>query len=141
MLIVPPAFITNYKLVGNSCLQFTVAVMKTLVLFLPGSLCLLFFLSVIIKFINKVWLTPIHIQSVMKSQGIKGPSYKLIHGNTKEIDSMIKTAATSPMELSHEIVHRVQPHFYAWMKLYGSVQSYMFQHNVNSFNALTFLSL
>ncbi|KAL3578620.1 hypothetical protein D5086_020124 [Populus alba] len=41
------------------------------------------FLSIVIilvKFFHKVWWTPIRIQSSMKSQGIKGPSYRFLHG-------------------------------------------------------------
>ncbi|KAJ6899590.1 hypothetical protein NC652_025906 [Populus alba x Populus x berolinensis] len=51
------------------------------------------FLSIVIilvKFFHKVWWTPIRIQSSMKSQGIKGPSYRFLHGNTKQIVNMIR---------------------------------------------------
>ncbi|KAL3564903.1 hypothetical protein D5086_032949, partial [Populus alba] len=44
--------------------------------------CTLFLsiLIILIKFFNKVWWTPIRIQSLMKSQGIRGPSYRFLHG-------------------------------------------------------------
>ncbi|BBG94354.1 cytochrome P450, family 72, subfamily A, polypeptide 9 [Prunus dulcis] len=39
----------------------------------------------------------------MDLQGVKGPSYRLIHGNTKEIMSLKKEAMSRPRSLSHDI--------------------------------------
>ncbi|KAL2546602.1 Cytochrome [Forsythia ovata] len=55
----------------------------------------------------------------MRSQGLKGPSYRFIHGNTKEIINMTKEATSTSMEFSHDLFPRIQPHLYSWMKLYG----------------------
>ncbi|KAK3222802.1 hypothetical protein Dsin_009827 [Dipteronia sinensis] len=56
---------------------------------------------------------------MMNSQGIRGPPYRFVHGNTKEIMNMRKESISSPMELSHHMFPRMQPHIYSWMKLYG----------------------
>ncbi|KAK0575361.1 hypothetical protein LWI29_037905 [Acer saccharum] len=56
---------------------------------------------------------------MMNSQGIRGPPYRFVHGNTKEIMNMRKESISSPMELSHHMFPRLQPHIYSWMKLYG----------------------
>ncbi|CAN1794956.1 Cytochrome P450 CYP749A22 [Linum perenne] len=56
----------------------------------------------------------------MRAQGIKGPSYRFFHGNTKEIAFMRIQAAKLPMELSHHVLPRLQPHIYTWTKLYGN---------------------
>ncbi|KAL9352326.1 hypothetical protein Peur_055006 [Populus x canadensis] len=80
------------------------------------------FLSIVIilvKFFHKVWWTPIRIQSSMKSQGIKGPSYRFLHGNTKEIINMISKIRSSPKEVLHHTFPIIQPHIYSWIKLYG----------------------
>ncbi|XWS23055.1 hypothetical protein CRYUN_Cryun29cG0088800 [Craigia yunnanensis] len=61
----------------------------------------------------------IQIQSLMRSQGMKGPPYKFLHGSTKEIINMGKEVMISPMELSHHVFPRIQPHIYSWMSLYG----------------------
>ncbi|KAL2519232.1 Cytochrome [Abeliophyllum distichum] len=53
------------------------------------------------------------------TQGIEGPAKKFIHGNTKEIMSIKQQSMKYPMEITHDIFPRVQPHFYSWMKLYG----------------------
>ncbi|XP_065860620.1 cytochrome P450 CYP749A22-like [Euphorbia lathyris] len=55
---------------------------------------------------------------MMRSQGIKGPSYRFFHGNSKQILSM---GIKGPIQhLSHhEVLPKVLPHIYAWNKLYG----------------------
>ncbi|CAL8095443.1 unnamed protein product [Prunus armeniaca] len=52
-------------------------------------------------------------------QGIKGPSYRLIHGSNKEIMSMKKETMGRPLNLSHDILPKVQPHILSWTKIYG----------------------
>ncbi|KDO70286.1 hypothetical protein CISIN_1g035519mg [Citrus sinensis] len=93
--------------------------MEAVTIYLSIYFCLLFLL-VLIRFINKLWWNPIWTQSQMRSQGIKGPSYKFIHGNTKEIINMTNEIMSSPMELTHQIFPRVYPHVYSWIKLYGT---------------------
>ncbi|XP_011101783.1 cytochrome P450 CYP749A22-like [Sesamum indicum] len=82
-----------------------------------------FFLSLItlilIRVIHKVLWLPFRIQHMLRSQGITGPPYKIIHGSTKESLRLKQQARDGPMELSHDIFPRVQPSFYSWMKLYG----------------------
>ncbi|XP_060669611.1 cytochrome P450 CYP749A22-like isoform X3 [Ziziphus jujuba] len=76
-------------------------------------------LWIIIKIIYKLWWRPTRVQKLMRSRGIKGPSYRFIHGNTKEILSMKNKAMEKPMSLSHNIFSRVQPHIDSWIKIYG----------------------
>ncbi|XP_021619713.1 cytochrome P450 CYP749A22 isoform X2 [Manihot esculenta] len=92
--------------------------METLMNYLLGCLCL-FLLLILGKFLYTEWWTPIFIQSLMRSQGIKGPSYRFLHGNTKEITNMRNETMKNPMELSHHVLPRIQPHIYSWIKLYG----------------------
>ncbi|PWA97039.1 cytochrome P450 protein [Artemisia annua] len=93
--------------------------MKNLVILLA----ILLFVSLIlliVKFLHKVFWMPNHIQNVMRSQGIKGPSYKFLHGNTKEILDMRMKPMGRPMDhLSHEIFPRIMPHVHSWVSLYG----------------------
>jgi hypothetical protein len=102
--------------------------MGTMPIYLSCFVCLAF-LSFLFKFLNKVWWTAVRIQSMMRSQGIKGPSYKFIHGNSKEIINMRTSVVSFPLELSHvhELLPRVQPHIHAWIKLYGRlISSFLF---------------
>ncbi|KAI5352935.1 hypothetical protein L3X38_005827 [Prunus dulcis] len=89
-----------------------------LIIFLSSFLCLLLVLA-FIKILHKLWWTPIRMQKLMALQGIKGPSYRFIHGNTKEISNMKKEVMGRPRILSHDIFSVVQPHIHSWTKIYG----------------------
>ncbi|KAF8389903.1 hypothetical protein HHK36_024421 [Tetracentron sinense] len=87
-------------------------------LFLSTYMCL-YLIFGLVKFLYKVWWNPIRIRKVMASQGIKGPSYRFIHGSTKEVTNMINDSMSRPMELSHDVFPRLQPHIHSWIKTYG----------------------
>nr|XP_028951966.1 cytochrome P450 CYP749A22-like [Malus domestica] len=92
------------------------------VIALPRYLCLqliLFAFLAVIKVFHKLWWTPTRIQKSMATQGIKGPSYRLVHGNTKQISEMKMEAMSRPKSLSHDIFSHVQPHIQSWTKIYG----------------------
>ncbi|CAN6727521.1 unnamed protein product [Malus baccata var. baccata] len=89
------------------------------VVIISASFLCVFFVLVIIKILHKLWWTPHRIQKQMALQGIKGPPYRLIHGNTKEIFDMIKEAMSKPKNLSHDIFPIVQPHMHSWTRTYG----------------------
>lgn len=55
----------------------------------------------------------------MGSQGIKGPSYRLFNGSTKEILNLKKEAMSRPLGLSHDILSKAQPHIHSWINKYG----------------------
>ncbi|KAB2621134.1 cytochrome P450 CYP749A22-like [Pyrus ussuriensis x Pyrus communis] len=86
---------------------------------LSSLLCLLLLLA-LIKIFHKLWWSPIRLQNLVAMQGIKGPSYRFVHGNTKEISSMQEEAMSRPKSLSHDIFSRVQPHIHLWTKTYGA---------------------
>ncbi|PQQ04529.1 cytochrome P450 CYP749A22-like isoform X3 [Prunus yedoensis var. nudiflora] len=94
--------------------------LRGLVIIVSSFLCLLLVL-VLIKILHKLWWAPARLQKLMASQGIKGPPYRLIHGNTKDISNMIKEAMSKPKSLSpsHEVLSVVQPHVHSWTKIYG----------------------
>ncbi|OVA02437.1 Cytochrome P450 [Macleaya cordata] len=72
------------------------------------------------KFLYKVWLNPIHIQSVLRSQGIQGPPYIFFHGNTKQAFKMRFESMNRTMNLSsHDTFSKIQPHIHSWIKTYG----------------------
>lgn len=87
----------------------------------------LYLLVMIVKFLHKVFWMPIRMQYALRSQGIKGPSYKFLHGNIKEISDMRKQSMGKPMDhLSHEIFPRLMPHVHSWVKLYG--RNFLYWH-------------
>ncbi|GMJ01823.1 PHYB ACTIVATION TAGGED SUPPRESSOR 1 [Hibiscus trionum] len=90
------------------------ALMKLLLL-VPSS----FFLIALIKFLYDCLWTPLRIQRMLNSQGIKGPPYRFIHGNNREVAKMRQEAFSKPSGLTHDIFPKVQPHMYSWIKQYG----------------------
>ncbi|KAM5567453.1 cytochrome P450 CYP749A22-like [Rosa sericea] len=90
-----------------------------LVVIISGFLCLFCFVALLFKIFHKIWWTPNRIQKLMASQGIRGPPYRLIHGNTKEISNMHKEARNRPLGLSHNIFAYVEPHVDSWSNIYG----------------------
>ncbi|KAJ9563616.1 hypothetical protein OSB04_008776 [Centaurea solstitialis] len=84
-------------------------------------MALVIFLSslFLLRFVVKAWWTPIRIQTMMKSQGIGGLPYAFPHGNTRVITAMRNRSMNQPMELTHDIFSRIQPHVHSWIKIYG----------------------
>ncbi|XP_059648720.1 cytochrome P450 CYP749A22-like [Cornus florida] len=94
-------------------------VLENIAVFLVCSVCI-FLLLALIRFLHKVWWTPIRVQYIMRSQGIRGPSYKFLHGNTKEIFNMRRESMSRPLcDLSHNIYPRILPHVQSWVNIYG----------------------
>ncbi|XP_027149462.1 cytochrome P450 734A1-like [Coffea eugenioides] len=91
-------------------------------------LILVLLISFILKFVYSIIWVPLKIQRHFRKQGIEGPDYHPIFGNTAEIRRrMIAEAEAEPISfVSHEIVHRVMPHYYNWSTLYGKTFLYWF---------------
>ncbi|KAK4381505.1 cytochrome [Sesamum angolense] len=84
------------------------------------AVCASFLLLPLTIIFYKLWWTRLHFQSIMESQGIKGPSYNFFHGNIKDIIKIEnQTNSNVPIYLpDHDVFPRLQPHWYSWMKLY-----------------------
>ncbi|KAG5532689.1 hypothetical protein RHGRI_027098 [Rhododendron griersonianum] len=93
-------------------------VLQNIIILLSCSLCLCLVLF-LIKLLHRTWWTPIRIRRAMSSQGIRGPPYRFIHGNTKEVLNMRTATMSRPMDLSHNIFPRLQPHLHSWLDIYG----------------------
>lgn len=92
-------------------LSFAMNLLLLVVLFLT-----IFFL---LKVFYSVIRVPLRIQNQVRQQGIRGPGYRPIFGNTAEAHSIAARALSKPMALEHDIVHRVTPHNYEWSAIYG----------------------
>lgn len=96
------------------------AASSILLIIFSSSLCF-YLLSNLFKFLDRVWLTPMRIQRLMTSQGIRGPSCRFIYGSTKEIIKMRnQSMSTSMKDLSHDMFSRIQPYFHSWTNTYGT---------------------
>ncbi|KAF7131986.1 hypothetical protein RHSIM_Rhsim09G0123100 [Rhododendron simsii] len=93
-------------------------VLETIAILLSCSLCfyLLFFFLTLLR---KMWWTPNRIQRAMNLQGIRGPPYRFVYGNMKEVLNMTTATMSKPMGLSHNIFPRLQPHLHSWLNIYG----------------------
>lgn len=88
--------------------------------FLIFSPLVIYFLLVFIKSIHRVWWIPMQIQRAMGHQGISGPAYKFIFGNTEEISKKKENSSRCAMDLSHNLLPRIMPHIYSWINIYGN---------------------
>ncbi|KAF7124539.1 hypothetical protein RHSIM_Rhsim12G0072100 [Rhododendron simsii] len=110
-----------------------------IITFLSTALCI-FLLVALIMLLHKIWWTPIRIQHIMASQGIKGPAYRFIHGNTKEIIQMREESISNAMDFSsHDVFQRIMPHIHAWKHLYG--KNYLIWHGPQAQLVVTELEL
>ncbi|XP_023728564.1 cytochrome P450 734A1 [Lactuca sativa] len=87
----------------------------------------LFFISfsILYKFI---WI-PLQIQRHFRQQGIRGPNYRLLFGNSADIRRRMiaKAESSRPVSFNHDgVVQRVMPHYYNWSKVYGDTFLYWF---------------
>ncbi|XP_047321339.1 cytochrome P450 CYP749A22-like [Impatiens glandulifera] len=96
--------------------------MEGVILYISLSLSTFFFLSLwaLITFLHRIWWKPFHIQQKLHSQGLNGPPYKLLYGNTKDINKIICESMNKPLEqFTHQILPKIQPHIYEWLQIYG----------------------
>ncbi|XVF38007.1 hypothetical protein REPUB_Repub20aG0060600 [Reevesia pubescens] len=94
-------------------------VMLKLLVLLTSSFSLYLFI-VLLKVLYEYWWIPLRIQHILRSQGVKGPPYRFIHGNNKEVNRFKKEALSkSMMALTHDIFPKVMPHVYSWINIYG----------------------
>ncbi|ONK62894.1 uncharacterized protein A4U43_C07F9230 [Asparagus officinalis] len=73
-----------------------------------------------------LWI-PYRIQAHFAAQGIHGPARNLLSGNASQIRDLIGRAQLNPIRpISHDIVHRVAPHYERWSERYGKRFLYWF---------------
>ncbi|XP_059637330.1 cytochrome P450 734A1-like [Cornus florida] len=94
-------------------------------------LLLLILIVLLLKFFFKsihslIWV-PLKVQKHFRKQGIGGPSYRPIFGNSAEIiRRMMAEAESRPMAFNHDVLSRVIPHYYNWSNIYGKTFLYWF---------------
>ncbi|KAL9668271.1 hypothetical protein QQ045_002650 [Rhodiola kirilowii] len=67
---------------------------------------------------SHIWV-PKKIQCHFRKQGIEGPGYRPIIGNSFDIRSLSAQALLKPIPLSHDILSRVVPFYHTTSALYG----------------------
>ncbi|KAA0055790.1 cytochrome P450 CYP72A219-like isoform X2 [Cucumis melo var. makuwa] len=83
------------------------------------ALCLVVF--GVAKAFHSIWWKPKLVERHLKRQGIRGNAYKPLVGDAKEYVRMITEAWSTPMNLDHQIVQRVDPFTAVNAKKYGKI--------------------
>ncbi|CAM8881395.1 unnamed protein product [Rhodiola kirilowii] len=84
-----------------------------------GSVIVAVLVAVGLRFFDKFWWRPAQVQRMMEAQGVRGPGYKFIQGNSREIFDMRMESMSRPMELCNHLLPRIQPYVYKWVQTYG----------------------
>lgn len=90
-------------------------------MFYSLALCLVVF--GVAKAFHSIWWKPKLVERHLKRQGIRGNAYKPLVGDAKEYVRMITEAWSTPMNLDHQIVQRVDPFTAVNAKKYGTLHS------------------
>ncbi|GLT53466.1 hypothetical protein SLA2020_267340 [Shorea laevis] len=82
----------------------------------------LLILCTVIRVVYVIWWIPKRLEKQLRQQGIRGTSYKLLHGDMKEMKKTTIEALSKPMTvLNHQIAPRVLPFFHEMVQKYGKV--------------------
>ena len=92
---------------------------KTLMFF-----SILLIIYAILKVVYNIWWRPLYLGQLLRRQGIRGTSYKLLRGDMEEIKRSMMEARSKPMSLNHHSMPRVFPFFYDMMQKYGAIVVY-----------------
>ncbi|XP_044474972.1 cytochrome P450 CYP72A219-like [Mangifera indica] len=71
-------------------------------------------------FLDWIWLKPKKLENLLRKEGFSGNSYKLLHGDTKEMLMVLKQAKTRPISpVSHDVGWRILPFHHRIISNYG----------------------
>ncbi|KAK3040388.1 hypothetical protein RJ639_026793, partial [Escallonia herrerae] len=79
------------------------------------------FLYCIARVSYTIWWKPKRLERHLKQQGIRGTRYKLLFGDMKDLVKQITEAWSSPLDISHHIVSRVDPFTNNIFQKYGKI--------------------
>ncbi|CAK7349270.1 unnamed protein product [Dovyalis caffra] len=92
------------------------------------STTILVILVAVMKFVYSIVWVPYKIQHHFHKQGVGGPGYRPIFGNTAERRRLLKEALSKPIAppFHHNILPRVFPTYSVWSKVHGKTFLYWF---------------
>nr|XP_027192930.1 cytochrome P450 72A68-like [Cicer arietinum] len=72
------------------------------------------------KAFNWLWLKPKKLERILREQGLKGTSYRLLYGDTNDVIKMQTEAAFKSINLSDDLVSHVFPYDHQTVTKYGN---------------------
>ncbi|KAF5740757.1 cytochrome P450 734A1-like protein [Tripterygium wilfordii] len=87
-------------------------------------LILTIFLIFLFNLVQSILWMPYKIQRHFKKQGIGGPGYRPIFGNTRESRRLSAEAVSKPIPFDQSTISRVIPHYNRWSSMYGKTYLY-----------------
>ncbi|PNX77222.1 cytochrome p450 734a1-like protein [Trifolium pratense] len=102
--------------------------MNHLLLLLDTILVLVLVLALfyLIKTLHSIFYVPYKIQRHFRNQGISGPTYRPIFGNSSEIKRFHAETKSDRNQFDHDILKRVAPFYHIWSYMYGKTFLYWF---------------
>ncbi|KAF5740756.1 cytochrome P450 734A1-like protein [Tripterygium wilfordii] len=82
------------------------------------------FLIFLFNLVNSILWMPYKIQRHFKKQGIRGPGYRPIFGNTRESLRLFAEAVSKPIPFGQSTISRVIPSYNMWSGMYGKTYLY-----------------
>lgn len=70
------------------------------------SLCVTVVIIIGWRILNWVWIRPKKLEKIVRNQGFKGSSYRLLYGDTKDFPAIEKEAVSKPINLSDDFIPR-----------------------------------
>lgn len=87
---------------------------------IAASLACILMVTWLWKAVNWIWLRPKRLERCLRKQGFKGNSYRLLYGDKKETEEMLKLTTSKPMEhLSNDYLPRILPFLHQTINNYG----------------------
>ncbi|CAJ1957816.1 unnamed protein product [Sphenostylis stenocarpa] len=71
------------------------------------------------RILSRLWFTPKRLEKLLREQGFQGNPYKVLVGDSKEFLKMREEALSKPMNLSDDIVPRVEPYLHHSVNTHG----------------------
>ncbi|KAL1821350.1 hypothetical protein ACET3Z_016219 [Daucus carota] len=84
-----------------------------------GSLFLAYVVVVAWRLLNWVWIRPKKLEKMLRDQGFKGNSYRLLYGDIRELAALKKQARSKRIGLSDDILPLVAPTVHAAISKHG----------------------
>ncbi|KAG7024208.1 Cytochrome P450, partial [Cucurbita argyrosperma subsp. argyrosperma] len=97
-----------------------------MVLFAFSLVVVALLLTILLKFLYSTFWLPWRIQIHFRKQGIKGPPYRPIIGNSTDIRRLFAEAQSKPIPFHHDILSRALPFYFRWSGEYGKTFLYWF---------------